>query len=40
VPFILFIFLFFPTAEQLRMKSGKTMVALCGCRGKASFAEA
>jgi hypothetical protein len=28
---------FFPSAEQLRMKSGKTMVALCGCRGIANI---
>jgi len=29
-----------PSAKELRPKSGKTMVALCGCRRKASFAEA
>jgi len=29
-----------PSAKQLRPKSGKTMVAQCGCGGKASFAEA
>jgi Na+-translocating ferredoxin:NAD+ oxidoreductase RNF subunit RnfB len=30
----------FPSAEQLRAKSGKTMVGKCGCKGIAIFAEA
>jgi hypothetical protein len=31
---------FLRSADKLRPKSGKTMVAMCGCRGKASFDEA